>query len=86
MVRLPPAVASFPDHDFLLQARVAELAGSAGIAVPDPIVAEPDESFVGSPFLVMPFVEGDIPGPASVFDPWLTDAPLEDQRATPRPR
>ena len=80
VVRLPPAVASFPDHDFLLQARVAELAGSAGLPVPGPIVTEPDESFVGSPFLVMPFVDGDIPGPASVFDRWLPEASPEDQR------
>jgi aminoglycoside phosphotransferase (APT) family kinase protein len=80
VVRLPPAIASFPDHDFLLQARVTELAGSGGLPVPEPIVAEPDESYLGSPFLVMPFVEGDIPGPASVFDRWLTDAPLDDQR------
>jgi aminoglycoside phosphotransferase (APT) family kinase protein len=80
VVRLPPAVASFPDHDFLLQARVMDLAGSAGIAVPAPVVAEVDESYVGSPFLVMPFVDGDIPGPASVFDRWLTRASLDDQR------
>jgi aminoglycoside phosphotransferase (APT) family kinase protein len=61
-----------------------ELAGSAGIAVPAPVVAEEDESFLGSPFLVMPFVEGHIPGPASVFDPWLTGASLEDQARAQR--
>jgi aminoglycoside phosphotransferase (APT) family kinase protein len=80
VVRLPPLVATFPDHDFLAQALVMDAVGSAGIPVPAPVVVCADESWVGSPFLVMPFVEGDIPGPASVLDPWLTDATAEEQR------
>jgi aminoglycoside phosphotransferase (APT) family kinase protein len=80
VVRLPPVVATFPDHDFLAQAHVMEVAAAAGIPVPAPVVACDDEAWLGSPFLVMPFVEGDIPGPASVFDPWLTDATAEEQR------
>jgi aminoglycoside phosphotransferase (APT) family kinase protein len=82
VVRLPPAVATFPDHDFLQQADVMELAGRSGVPVPHPVERVRDESFVGAPFLVMPFVVGVNPGPASVFDPWLTDASPEQQART----
>jgi aminoglycoside phosphotransferase (APT) family kinase protein len=80
VVRLPPVVATFPEHDFLAQAHVMEVAGAAGIPVPGPVVACDDADWLGSPFLVMPFVEGDIPGPASVVDPWLTEATATEQR------
>jgi len=79
VLRLPPLVASFPDHDFGLQARVQTAVASAGIPTAGPLALETDPVWLGDPFIVMPFVEGDIPGPASLFDPWLTDA-------TPRQR
>ena len=33
-----------------------------------------DPEWIGSPFLVMPRVAGDIPGPAPFFDPYVRDA------------
>lgn len=82
VVRLPPLLVTFPD--FALQARVQAAAGAAGIPVAGPVHLEEDPSWVGVPFIAMPFVEGHIPGIASLFDPWLTEATPEEQRAAQR--
>lgn len=79
VVRLPPIMASFPDHDFGLQVRVQQAVGDAGIPVAGPITYEEDPRWLGVPFVVMPFVDGTIPGPGSLFDPWLIEA-TEGQR------
>jgi aminoglycoside phosphotransferase (APT) family kinase protein len=73
VVRLPPLYATFPDHDFAAQAEVQRAVAHLGVPTAEPTV-EHDPSFLGTPFIVMPFVDGDIPGPQSLFDPWLTDA------------
>jgi aminoglycoside phosphotransferase (APT) family kinase protein len=80
VVRLPPLYATFPDHDFTAQADVQSAVARLGIPTAQPTV-ERDPGFLGSPFIVMPFVDGDIPGPQSLFDPWLisaTDAQRRD--------
>ena len=41
---------------------------------PAPAVVVTDLGWIGSPFLVMPRVVGDIPGPAPLFDPYVRDA------------
>ncbi len=79
VLRLPPVMASFPDLDFGLPVRVQEAAGAAGIPVAGPTSFEGDHRWLGAPFVVMPFVDGVIPGPGSLFDPWLTEA-TEAQR------
>lgn len=79
VVRLPPVTATFPDHDLGLQVRVQEAVRAAGIPVAGPTTYEADPRWLGAAFVVMPFVDGTIPGPASLFDPWLTEA-TEDQR------
>jgi aminoglycoside phosphotransferase (APT) family kinase protein len=79
VVRLPPITATFPGQDFGQQVRVQEAVGAAGVPVAGPTTYESDPRWLGVPFVVMPFVDGTIPGPASLFDPWLTDA-TEDQR------
>jgi aminoglycoside phosphotransferase (APT) family kinase protein len=84
VVRLPPLVASFPDHDFGLQARVQMEVATAGIPTAGPVTLETDLTWLGVPFIVMPFVDGNIPGPASLFDPWLTEATPEQQREAQR--
>lgn len=84
VVRLPPLVATFPDLDFGLQARVQAAAGSGGVPTARPVTYEEDPSWVGVPFITMPFVQGTIPGMASLFDPWLTDATPDQQRAAQR--
>ncbi len=84
VLRLPPLIASFPDHDFGLQARVQAAASAGGIPTAEPITLEEDVRWLGVPFIVMPFVEGVIPGQASLFDPWLTDATAAQQREAQR--
>ncbi len=82
VVRLPPLLVTFPD--FALQARVQAAAGAAGIPVARPVHLEEDPSWVGVPFITMPFVDGHVPGIASLYDPWLTEATPQDQRAAQR--
>ncbi|MGI8755369.1 MAG: phosphotransferase family protein [Acidimicrobiales bacterium] len=84
VVRLPPVVASFPDLDFGLAVRVQEAVGAAGIPVAGPTSFEDDPRWLGAPFVVMPFVEGTIPGAASLFDPWLTEATEAQRRDAQR--
>ena len=80
VVRLPPLLASFPETTLAAQAIVHDVVAEAGIPTAAPVHVEPDEQWLGVPFIVMPFVEGHIPGPASLFDRWILDAPVADQR------
>jgi aminoglycoside phosphotransferase (APT) family kinase protein len=71
VVRIPPIYATYPDHDFTAQAEVQNAVARLGVPTAEPTV-ERDPKFLGSPFILMPFIDGDIPGPQSLFDPWLT--------------
>jgi aminoglycoside phosphotransferase (APT) family kinase protein len=84
VLRLPPLHASYPNHDFGVQARVQLVVDAAGIPIAGPVTLETDTTWLGVPFIVMPFVEGDIPGPASLFDPWFTAASEVQRRAAQR--
>ena len=74
VVRLPPLEPTFPDYDLAPQALVQNAVAAAGVPAPAPAVVVDDPAWIGSPFLVMPRVRGDIPGPAPVFDPYVRDA------------
>ena len=74
VVRLPPLEATFPDYDLAPQALVQNAVAASGVPAPAPSVMVADEEWIGSPFLVMPRVAGDIPGPAPFFDPYVRDA------------
>ncbi len=80
VVRLPPLEPTFPDYDLGPQAVVQNAVAAAGVPAPAPAVAVADPEWIGSPFLVMPRVSGDIPGPAPVFDPYVRDAGPARQR------
>ena len=80
VVRLPPLLASFPETTLSAQAVVHAVVSAAGIPTAAPVVVEESDEWLGAPFVVMPFVEGHIPGPASLFDRWIVDAPEADQR------
>jgi aminoglycoside phosphotransferase (APT) family kinase protein len=72
VVRLPPlGDGIFPVYDLALQASVQEAVGAAGVPVASPVTYEPDPSFLGAPFVAMPFVAGAIPGAFTPADPWL---------------
>lgn len=74
VVRLPPLDPTFPDYDLAPQAAVQNAVAAAGVPAPAPAVVEDDPSWIGTPFLAMPRVRGDIAGPAPVFDPYVRDA------------
>ena len=80
VVRLPPLEPTFPDYDLGPQALVQNTVSAFGVPAPAPSVVVTDPAWIGSPFLVMPRVPGDIPGPAPVFDPYVRDAGPARQR------
>jgi aminoglycoside phosphotransferase (APT) family kinase protein len=79
-VRLAPLVPTFPDYDLGPQAAVQNAVAAAGIPAPAPALVEPDPQWIGTPFLAMPLVHGDIAGPAPAFDPYVMDAGPAFQR------
>jgi aminoglycoside phosphotransferase (APT) family kinase protein len=82
VVRIPPAGGGiFPDYDLGAQTRTQELLHGHGIAAPSPISYEPDESWIGSRFLVMPRIIGHTPSDTSYATRgWLHDAGPNVQR------
>ncbi len=80
VVRLPPLEPTFPDYDLAPQAAVQNAVAACGVPAPAPAVAVEDPAWIGTPFLAMPVVSGDIPGPAPLFDPYVRDAGPELQR------
>jgi aminoglycoside phosphotransferase (APT) family kinase protein len=79
-VRLPPLAPTFPSYDLAPQAAVQNAVAAAGVPAPSPAVVVDDPEWIGSPFLLMPRVHGDIAGPAPVFDPYVTGATPAQQR------
>ena len=71
VVRLaPPMVGTFRDYD-LGQQTVAQLvAATAGVAIATPQLVT-DLEWLGTPFIVMPCVRGNIIGEVAALDPWL---------------
>ncbi len=74
VVRLPPLEPTFPEYVLGPQALVQNAVASSGVPAPAPAVVVTDPDWIGSPFLAMPRVVGDIPGPAPFFDPYVRDA------------
>jgi aminoglycoside phosphotransferase (APT) family kinase protein len=82
VVRLPPVGDGvFAAYDLAQQAAVQDAVGAAGVAVAGPTRYEADPSFLGAPFVAMPFVEGPIPSDFTPADPWLTALASDDERA-----
>jgi aminoglycoside phosphotransferase (APT) family kinase protein len=72
VIRLPPADDGiFPDYNLAQQAAVQSAVGSSGVPVASPVEYEPDPSYLGAPFLAMPFVDGPIPSELTAPDVWL---------------
>jgi aminoglycoside phosphotransferase (APT) family kinase protein len=81
VLRLPPASDGIlPIYDLACQAAVQDAAGVAGVPVAGPCLVELDASFVGAPFIAMPFVDGPIPADFTPNDPWLRGLPSDGQR------
>ena len=79
-VRLAPLVPTFPGYDLGPQAAVQNAVAASGVPAPAPAVVEPDPKWIGTPFLAMPRVRGDIAGPAPAFDSYVMDAGPAFQR------
>ena len=80
VVRLPPAVPTWPVYDLAAQARVIDALGRASIPVPEVVAYEADEQWLGAAFLVMAHASGRPGAEAPALDPWVTDASPDVQR------
>ncbi len=81
VVRLPPVGDGiFPTYDLAQQAAAQDAIGAAGIPVAAPLRYEADPSFLGAPFVSMPFVAGRTPNDFTPADEWLRDLPSDDAR------
>ena len=84
--RLRPDAAAapvFPVYDLERQCRAMQLvARCSDVPVPEVLFFEPDESFIGSPFIVMSQVSGVVPPDVMPypFGSWLSEASPLDQR------
>ncbi len=80
VVRLPPLDPTFPEYDLGPQAQVQNALAASGVPAPSPALVVDDERWIGSPFLAMPLLAGDIPGPVPVFDSYVSEAGPAGQR------
>nr|WP_090343053.1 phosphotransferase family protein [Mycolicibacterium malmesburyense]CRL73782.1 putative aminoglycoside phosphotransferase [Mycolicibacterium malmesburyense] len=82
VIRIPPGGGGiFPTYDLEAQARTQELLHTHGVATPSPLLYEPDPSWIGSKFLVMPRIVGHTPSDTSYATRgWLHDAGRAVQR------
>lgn len=82
VVRLPPVGDGiFPVYDLAQQAAVQSAVAAAGVPVAEPVRYEPDPSFLGAPFLTMPFVAGAIPAEFTAGDAWFAGLADDGERA-----
>lgn len=80
VVRLPPAVPTWPVYDLAAQARVLEALTPTAVPVPEVVAYESSAHWIGAAFLVMSHEAGR-PGPeAPMLDPWVMESSLDTQR------
>ena len=70
----------FPTYDLGLQARAQAQAAARGVPAPVPAEVVDDPAWMDEPFLVMPLVDGNVPGEMAAFDPWVRSLPPATQR------
>jgi aminoglycoside phosphotransferase (APT) family kinase protein len=81
VIRLPGVLPTYQDDGLAMQAAVNRAIAAAGITVPGLIALEEDPQWLGATFLAMRRVTGHVPAEVVVFDPWIMDAPVEEQAA-----
>ncbi len=83
VLRLPPAGGGlFPEYDLERQSATQTLLARAGVPAPAPVLFEPDTEWIGTPFMLMPRVAGNIPGDYSYpRKGWLHDCDPLAQRS-----
>jgi aminoglycoside phosphotransferase (APT) family kinase protein len=80
VVRLPPAVPTWPVYDLAAQARLLEALAPSAVPVPGVVAYEPDDDWIGAPFLVMSHAVGRPGAEAPALDEWVTGSAPEVQR------
>jgi aminoglycoside phosphotransferase (APT) family kinase protein len=82
VVRIPPTGGGiYAEYDLAGQTRTQQLLHKNGIATPSPIHYEPDSSWLGSSFLLMPRIVGHTPSDTSyAVKGWLHGAGIDVQR------
>jgi aminoglycoside phosphotransferase (APT) family kinase protein len=81
VIRLPPeGEGAFERYDLAVQVEVQQLVAAHDIPVATPVELEDDPRWLGSPFMVMPQVEGHVGGQVSLRDPWITESSPRRQR------
>jgi aminoglycoside phosphotransferase (APT) family kinase protein len=75
----PPGDGTFDNYDLVAQWQAQTAAAAAGVPVADPVV-ETDVRWIGTPFMVMPRVEGHIIGALAYRDRWLGDRDPSERR------
>lgn len=84
VARLPPqGPGLFPDYDLSRQASVQQAVSDAGIPAAFPLAMETDQSWVGSPFLLMPRIPGRTltTHPPYLAHGWLAESSAAEQTA-----
>ncbi len=74
----PPEGGTFRHYDLEAQWQAQLAAGGAGVPVADPVV-ETDPVWLGTPFMVMPRIDGHIIGAVAHLDRWLSGQSRFDQ-------
>jgi aminoglycoside phosphotransferase (APT) family kinase protein len=77
---VPSGPPLFPAYDLAMQVEVMRAAANAGVPVPAPVEVVDDVAVLGRPFLVMPRIEGRLPGDAPMLTPWILALAPEEQR------
>lgn len=80
VVRLPPAVPTWPVYDLGGQARLLDALAPSAVPVPRAVAFEANAEYIGAPFLVMSHEAGR-PGPeVPALDAWITESAPDLQR------
>jgi aminoglycoside phosphotransferase (APT) family kinase protein len=80
VLRLPPsAEGTFESYDLSQQACTQTAVSAAGIPTAVPVEFESDTAWLDAPFLVMPTIDGHIPGDVTLLDDWIISASSEAQ-------
>jgi aminoglycoside phosphotransferase (APT) family kinase protein len=80
VVRLPPAVPTWPVYDLAAQARVLEVLATSQLPVPGVLAFVTDPTWLGVGFLVMTHEDGVAGGEAPALEPWVKAAPVTTQQ------
>jgi aminoglycoside phosphotransferase (APT) family kinase protein len=81
VVRLPPAVPTWPVYDLGAQARVLGALAKSAVPVPDVVAYEASDGWIGAAFLVMSHAPGRPGAEAPALDKWVTESAPDVQHA-----